>query len=83
MPTYKEIVRRINEMTSYADTPTHTAREAEFRRVFSFIEGLHFAGAITDVQCLQLRRDVTDLWFMYDKDDARELMRANQGNLEV
>lgn len=83
MPTYKEILRRINDMTAYADTPTHTNRDAEFRRVFSFIEGLHFGGAISDMQCMQLRRDVTDLWFMYDREDAKELAKANQGQLEV
>ena len=83
MPTYKEVIRKIGELTAYADTPTHPDRDKEYRRIFGFIEGMHFGGAISDVQCLQLRRDVTDLWFMYDKEDQKELAKANQGNLEV
>lgn len=81
--SFKGICQEIFSVCNYADEPTHTNREAEYRKAFAGVWMAHKIGAITDAQYMQLHRDVCDQYYMYSKDDHKELAKANQGNLEV
>lgn len=71
--TFDQLTARVHSMTAYADTPTHPGRDAEYRRIFGFIEGVYECAAITGAQFLAIRRDVTDTWLMADDEDNVDL----------
>ena len=69
---FEQLSARVHTMTAYADTPTHPNRDAEYRRVFGFIEGVYECGAISGSQFLTIRRDVTNTWLMDDEEDRAD-----------
>lgn len=74
--TFAQLTSRVHIMTSYADTPTHPNRDAEYRRIYGYIEGVFECGNITGAQFLAIRRDVTDTWLMSDDEDAKDAFLA-------
>lgn len=81
--THKQIVQEIFTLCNQADEPTNGHRDSGYKRAFGAVWMAHKIGAITDAQYMQLHRDVCDQYYMYTKEDQKELMKANQGNLEV
>jgi hypothetical protein len=69
---FEKLARNVHKMVAYADTPVHPNRDAEYRRVFAYIEGVYDCGVITDAQFLAIRRDVTSTWLLSDDEDDKD-----------
>lgn len=81
--SHKDICREVLVLCNHADEPTHNNRESEYKRAFGAVWMAHKIGALSDSQYMNLYRAVCDQYYMYTKEDHKELMKANQGNLEV
>lgn len=84
LKNYKECALKVAQMISYADSPmmNGSERDAEYKGIFKYVEGLYDGGKINGRQCLDLRADIRNCWLNWSPEDEAESFVGQQLTLE-